>query len=908
MGEYNSYFLDTCLDESSRGNSNLGDIFQCDGADSVLSSTSPTRQNRTVEEQEEEQELQEQEEEQEEQGGDLIPVMISKARTHQATQRDAPTVRKNISTNSKIQASATLPVVAVANVRSILPKLNSLIEKIENEEIDVSLVVEVWEKMGKKNRHFQSKVEEIMEMKGLKYISCGARPSGKRGGGAAILVNTEKFSLEKLDINIPHNLEVQWGLVRPKKITPSTKYREMIFCCFYSPPSSRKHRKLLDHLVSATHAMMARYPQAAVYLGADKNSLPLAPLLLALPRFRQVVAHSTHGGKILDVLIMSCPDLYSVPEVTPPVLPDNPLQAKPSDHRVPVARPLACTTDPVSNVYTERTYRPLPDSLVREFLKWIHEESWDSLPETASPTEVVEEYEKLVQGKVEELFPERKVRMTGKDKPFITAEIKTLNRRKMKEFRKHGKSARYLKITKDFQVKYKSAASNYLKKCVSDLKREQPGKAAATLKRMGAQPGDCQDGGSFTLLNHIKENLTVEEQIERFSDFFVAVSQEFPPLELSQLSNSTRQKISNIRPQDIPVVEEHEIYQILSKTKRKKSSVPGDIPPSLFYESSAGLAKPAARIMNRIAQTGFWPEQFSIEWGVPLEKSKPAEDESQTRLLSCSNKMNLVLEKQVVFWLMQCVKQKLDPDQFGGVKGNSISHYLIEMTNFILYNQDMKDPVSTIGVYLDYKQGFNRCQHSIFIEILANDYDVPGWLLRILIGYLTRRKLRVRYKQKVGKERDIPGGGGQGVPIGMWIFCFMVDKAGPPPLPRPLGQIITAPLNKRKPLEKTKKKWIDDFTILGAINLKKTLVPDHDPIRPVSYHNRTEHHLLEEDNFLQMELEDIARYSQDRKMILHPGKTNAMIFITRMKYDLHPVLSIQLDCQREVVEEDKILG
>ena len=56
---------------------------------------------------------------------------------------------------------------------------------------------------------------------------------------------------------------------------------------------------------------------------------------------------------------------------------------------------------------------------------------------------------------------------------------------------------------------------------------------------------------------------------------------------------------------------------------------------------------------------------------------------------------------------MQFVKHKLDPDQFGGQKGNSISHYLIELTNFILYNQDLKDPQATLAVFLDYKQGYN---------------------------------------------------------------------------------------------------------------------------------------------------------------------------------------------------------
>ena len=89
--------------------------------------------------------------------------------------------------------------------------------------------------------HFQARVEEVMEIKGLKYISCGARPSGKRGGGAAILANLKKISIEKTDLNVPNNLEVQWAIVRPKKIEASTKYREMIVFSFFSPPRSRKH-------------------------------------------------------------------------------------------------------------------------------------------------------------------------------------------------------------------------------------------------------------------------------------------------------------------------------------------------------------------------------------------------------------------------------------------------------------------------------------------------------------------------------------------------------------------------------------------------------------------------------------------------------------------------------------------
>jgi hypothetical protein len=61
----------------------------------------------------------------------------------------------------------------------------------------------------------------------------------------------------------------------------------------------------------------------------------------------------------------------------------------------------------------------------------------------------------------------------------------------------------------------------------------------------------------------------------------------------------------------------------------------------------------------------------------------------------------------------------------------------------------------------------------------------------------------------------------------------MVDKAGPKALTKPLGEIITQPLNKRKKMEKMKKKWVDDFTILASLDLKQCLVEDPDPLRPV---------------------------------------------------------------------------
>ena len=344
------------------------------------------------------------------------------------------------------------------------------------------------------------------------------------------------------------------------------------------------------------------------------------------------------------------------------------------------------------------------------------------------------------------------------------------------------------------------------------------------------------------------------------------------------MSEYTRNKLANICQDDIPKLQDYEIFSIFESCKKKKSSVPGDMPPRLFYEASAGLAAPAARIMNNIAQTGEWPSQYKIEWGVPIQKVKPAKDESQTRIISCSNKMNIIFEKQVVYWLMRCVGQKLDKEQFGGQKGSSISHYLIEMTNFILYNQDLKKPQAILATYLDYKQGFNRCQHSIFIEIIAKDYNAPGWLVRILVGYLKLRKLKIRYKKKVGEEEDIPGGAAQGGPLGLWVFLFMIDCAGPKTNTEPIGQIITKPIKQRKRMSTTKKKWIDDFTVLACIDLKNTLVVNREPVRPVQFHERTEHLLPRKDNSLQDEIDNIVGLSCLLFSEIHQTVTVLLLF------------------------------
>ena len=158
------------------------------------------------------------------------------------------------------------------------------------------------------------------------------------------------------------------------------------------------------------------------------------------------------------------------------------------------------------------------------------------------------------------------------------------------------------------------------------------------------------------------------------------------------------------------------------------------------------------------------------------------------------------------------------------------------------------------------------------------------------------------------KEEEIQGGAAQGGPLGLWVLLFRIDCAGPKRSSEQIGMMITKPLKQRKRMDKTKKKWIDDFTVLSSIDLKRTLVAIKEPVRPVTYHERTEHRLPRNENSQQDEIDSIVNLSVQRNMQLSQPKTKTMIFNPLRKYDVLPEISIKQGEFTDVVEEQKILG
>ena len=89
------------------------------------------------------------------------------------------------------------------------------------------------------------------------------------------------------------------------------------------------------------------------------------------------------------------------------------------------------------------------------------------------------------------------------------------------------------------------------------------------MKHLGAHPGDCVDGNTFTLPTHESENLTIEQSTEKIAEYFAKISQEFPPLDINCLPDRVKAKLlSTEKP---PLISDYETYCKIISAKQKQN-------------------------------------------------------------------------------------------------------------------------------------------------------------------------------------------------------------------------------------------------------------------------------------------------------------------------------------------------
>ena len=106
--------------------------------------------------------------------------------------------------------------------------------------------------------------------------------------------------------------------------------------------------------------------------------------------------------------------------------------------------------------------------------------------------------------------------------------------------------------------------------------------------------------------------------------------------------------------------------------------------------------------------------------------------------------------------------------------------------------------------------------------------------------------------------------------MGMWLFLIKMNN---------FGKKARSGNGPIRPLNYTKKKWVDDLTEVSSIDLRShTVKLSEDELnRPLNWHQRTGHK-LNSTNPAQANLENIYKVAQEAHMKVNPKKTQTMIF------------------------------
>ena len=258
------------------------------------------------------------------------------------------------------------------------------------------------------------------------------------------------------------------------------------------------------------------------YLGLSIPDWDCDQIIPAIPRVQNLPPLATLNGKNLDVFISNLGSFYTSSIVVSPVEPDHPSRGKKSDHSVPFIYLLDTHSIKENNIYTKRTTRQLPDSGIWKFGETIMCEGWEEVRPEESSSQQDEALQAVLGRILDNCLPTKTVPLRNTDKPFMTNYLKKNNKKRRREYIKHGKSPKYLNLRNIYHKKFSAASQNFLNINVRALLETEPGKAYCVLRRLGARPGDSTDASTFQL--HVELGLTAAQWADRIAQKFVQIS------------------------------------------------------------------------------------------------------------------------------------------------------------------------------------------------------------------------------------------------------------------------------------------------------------------------------------------------------------------------------------------------
>ena len=570
----------------------------------------------------------------------------------------------------------------------------------------------------------------------------------KRGGGVALAFNTALCNFKPRQLKlIAKEHEVICAVGKVGKID-----RKIVVFVTYIPPGMRANqiqqlRKTLAAEVSEAKAMIK---DPVFIIAGDFNHRDIAGEVGLVEQITQVPSGPTRGPNTIDLVFTNTPRNIKECITLPPLETNN---GNRSDHKcVYVA----------AEYKSQRKYewvvkmRRLRDAKREEaFANDLRGWNFDGLCDSSDVDDMWQRIEEAVESLTEKHFPLVRVRKRSNESPWITRGIRRLCKKKIRVYKKEGKSVRWWDIDRLLHERIEKSRVEFVEKMLEEGNNGRSFYAAT--KRLAKAAVVPQWSVSDLFVGR-----PPQEVCQEVLAYFGGVASGAAP----DLSRAPR--CSGGLPEFMVAGTE----ELLKAVKKSDSTVQGDPLPHLVRCHAGAFAGPITHIFNAINTLGVWPKKWKTEHLTVIPKNPSPADLSECPNISCTSIFSKVMEGAV---MSQLRKELLpDPCQYGGIPNCSVEYMLVDLWERILGAlEGGSNAAVLLGV--DYEKAFNRMRHDVCLDQLR-ELGASQGSISLVRAFLEGRSMTICIEGHRPSPVPISRGSPQGSVLGCLLYCVTMQR------------------------------------------------------------------------------------------------------------------------------------
>ena len=618
----------------------------------------------------------------------------------------------------------------------------------------LAIVSETWFTDGSR---LEQETERLLLGHGLRLQTLNRPPllSGVSYGGVAIITRENSCKSSPLKFPNPEAFEVLATCITVPEIN-----QKLFAVAAYIPPNYPvpRGRLCLSHISDVVLQIKNSNPDPLIVVAGDFNQWDIGSALAEFSDLQELSTPPTRGDRHIDKIFANWHDHVEDGGCLPPLETEAIDGVKTSsDHNIQYLLSRVPRKEPTRWEFV--TFRKHSEKGEVDFLRDLEQVDWTELLGKIGPNAKVELFHSIVEDLTDRHFPLQTIKRKDNDLPWFDGKARKLSRRKSAIYRSEGASPRWERERTRLEEHLECRRLKYLEKQRENFTGPN---ASSNFHRNVKAFGQAERPKTFDVreLCPGKSDLQVANTIAKY---FNAISREFTPLSPSDIPATYHRQLD--------LLSEAQVEKMIKTAKKPKSTVKGDLPPSIVSRAAATLSTPVANIYNSIISTYVWPIAWKREYVTVIPKKAIPEGLSDLRNISCTPLLSKIFEAHILARIQEEISLKTN--QYGGVKKCSTTHMVVELLQEMCENaEDYR--AATVLTAIDYSKAFNRLSYQQCLESFRKK-GTSTPLLRIIASFLTNRTMSVRVGQEWSSPLDVNGGSPQGSVLGVQLFNTTTD-------------------------------------------------------------------------------------------------------------------------------------